>query len=188
MLTLFPSVLDEIWRDVPGSDGQYSVSSLGRLRTNYRHRAKRSDEVDIRTPSPHPTKGYCFVTVTINGRRRHTGVHQLVALAFVPNPEGLVEVNHVNGIKTDNVPSNLEWTTRKGNLRHAWNTGLMANARQTGTKHHRAKMDEDMVRSIRAAVPDYTNNEVKYRVAAEHGISICTVNDIVKRRSWRHVI
>lgn len=178
----------EIWREVPGSDGQYSVSSWGRLRTNWTNGQGGVSEIGTpRWPRPHPVKGYCFVTVRLNGRRVHTGVHKLVALAFLPNPHGHHEVNHIDGVKTHNTPDNLEWSTRQGNMRHAWGRGLMDNARLTGEKHHRAKLTEADIRAIRAAVPVFEDNATKYEVASHYGVHICTVNDIVQRRSWKHV-
>ena len=57
--------------------------------------------------------------------RKLVSVHRLVAMAFIPNPDNLPEVNHRDGVKTNNIPVNLEWCTNEQNLAHAYKTGLM---------------------------------------------------------------
>lgn len=66
-------------------------------------------------------KGYKAIIIRDKGHERTVFVHRLVAMAYIPNPDNLPQVNHINGIKTDNRPNNLEWCTNEENLRHRRN-------------------------------------------------------------------
>lgn len=67
---------------------------------------------------------YLRVDLHKDGKGKSMPIHRLVATAFIPNPENKGEVNHINGIKTDNRVENLEWVTHKENVHHAYKTGL----------------------------------------------------------------
>lgn len=68
---------------------------------------------------------YCMVSYTENGIQHRAYVHRLVAQAFVPNPDQLPQVNHIDGDTRNNAASNLAWVTPKQNIRHAYETGLL---------------------------------------------------------------
>ena len=68
--------------------------------------------------------GYLTVSLCKNNKVKTFKVHRIIADAFISNPEAKPQVNHINGVKTDNRASNLEWCTSKENANHAINTGL----------------------------------------------------------------
>jgi hypothetical protein len=74
--------------------------------------------------------GYFVVGLCRNNKYHSKKIHRLVALAFIPNPKNKPEINHIDGVKTNNNISNLEWATTKENTRHAWETGLNENVRK----------------------------------------------------------
>lgn len=101
--------MTERWKDIPGYEGFYQVSDLGRVR-----RTKSG-----RVLKPHYNgHGYIQALLSKRGERKHKAVHRLVASAFIPNPEGKPQINHKNGVKSDNTVSNLEWCTASENLTH----------------------------------------------------------------------
>ena len=68
--------------------------------------------------------GYSYVVLYKNKKRKHFKVHRLVAMAFLKNPKNKPEVNHKQGIKSDNRVTELEWNTTSENVQHAYDTGL----------------------------------------------------------------
>lgn len=98
----------EIWKDAPGFPG-YQISNAGRVCSN--RGILKQDFV----------KGYFRVRLYRDKHVVRIFVHRLVALAFIPNPNGLPQINHKNENKTDNRPENLEWCTAKYN--NAYGTG-----------------------------------------------------------------
>lgn len=72
--------------------------------------------------------GYVLVKLQVGSkgekRQKSFRVHRLVAKAFIPNPDNLPQVDHINGIKTDNRVENLDWVTGKENTARAFKNGL----------------------------------------------------------------
>lgn len=70
------------------------------------------------------TKGYIQICLYLDGKRYFKMHHRLIAEEFIPNPLNKSQINHINGIKTDNRICNLEWVTPKENVRHAIENNL----------------------------------------------------------------
>jgi hypothetical protein len=79
----------------------------------------------VLNPKPEP-RGYIHVKLN----RKHHSVHCLVAKHYIPNPDNLSEVNHLDGNKTNNVATNLEWASHAQNIQHAVDTGLWVHKRK----------------------------------------------------------
>ena len=105
--------MNEEWRDIEGYEGLYQVSNLGRVKS------KRG----ILKPRITP-KGYLRIQLSKNSNRKDKFVHVLVAETFLCKYDSALQVNHIDGDKTNNTVDNLEWVTVKENQQHAYNAGL----------------------------------------------------------------
>ena len=103
---------------VKGYEEQYGVDQFGQVYSF------KGSKVIRRKPTLNKS-GYCYVNLKDNGRIKNARVHRLVAEAFISNPNDLPYVNHIDGDKTNNHVSNLEWCTASENSRHALSKGML---------------------------------------------------------------
>lgn len=98
----------EIWRDIPGYVGIYQVSNYGNVKrlAGYNGKYFQSEHELKKTIGKN---GYLHITLTKDSECKCFAVHKIVAKVFIPNPDEYNCVNHINEIKTDNRPENLEW-------------------------------------------------------------------------------
>lgn len=129
--------------------------------------------------SVHKKTGRVYFTLTFEGISKSVLVNRVVALALIPNPLNLPEVNHIDGVKAHNTPDNLEWSSRAEQERHAFATGLKSTR---GSSNANAKLTAADVIKIRE-MPE-ANLE---QLAITFNVSRKTIKDIRDRRTWRHV-
>lgn len=127
--------MKEIWKAIPGYEGYYEVSSLGRVRSldrtttywrdggiqsvTYRGRMLKLNQGE---------DGYLHVMLPILDtsprKYQYKSVHRIAAETFIPNPQAKPQVNHIDGDTANNCIENLEWVTQVENMAHAKETGL----------------------------------------------------------------
>lgn len=170
----------EYWRLIKGGFkckyGFYWVSSLGRFKNGVGRILKFH---------PHK-KGYLMVSLYRDGKEGRHQAHRLVGKAFIPNPDQLPQINHVDGNKKNNSISNLQWCTNLENIMHAWATGL----RSRENYAHNGILTNEQVTSIRNATLRKGPYAILTRksLAEQFGISEHMVKDIRTRRSYKHVL
>ena len=120
----------EKWKDIKGFEGMYQVSNLARIKSVERLRSNGSgmqlQPEKIKDIQTH-INGYKYVNLYKDNKNYTHRIHRLVAEAFIPNTENKPDVNHIDADKGNNLPHNLEWATKKENIKHLIANGLGAN-------------------------------------------------------------
>lgn len=126
--------------------------------------------------------GYIRINIMEGNVRVSRQIHRLVALAYIPNPDNLPEVNHKDGDKSNNNDWNLEWCTRSHNVKEAYRLNLR-NA--TGENNACSKLTEKDVLEIRSKyVPKIYHS---YMLAKEYNVTQHLIMLIIHRKLWTHI-
>ena len=152
----------------------YSVDTEGRVWS------MKSGKVKERKPLKHKD-GYLQINLRKDGKVKNLLIHRLVAIAFIPNPKNYTQVNHKNGIKTDNRLENLEWCSGSQNMKHAFDLGLQCNK---GSKNSKAKLKDEDIPVIHKRL---ANGEHIKDIAEDYSVNNSTIKHIKYKRTWTHI-
>ena len=176
--------MKEKWKIIEGFP-KYLISNKGRIKILSTLEDKKVFVKD---------DGYIATTLG-NGKQNYRYVHRLVADAFVNNKHEKPQVNHINGVKGDNRAENLEWVTPAENIRHAIETGLLKyKKKEKDIKNSKYSKGEDANGSllnpekvIKIRVLHETGEYKQVELAEMFGVNHRTINDVIKRRQWKHI-
>lgn len=171
LMKYYPFTLDDLpgeqWKTVPDYE-DYQGSNFGRVKSFKQGKARIMKPVFV-------NEGYLQIMLCKDGKSKWIRVHQLVALCFIPNPEGKPQVNHRDGFKLNNHVSNLEWVTASENTKHAHDKGLAT----SGEDCYKAKLTNEQVRYVR----DNPDGLDIAQLAERFGVSDGTIGDILTQRA-----
>ena len=165
----------ETFKEVRGYEGLYAVSNLGNIFSHKRG--------SLLNPRPRIEKRYRIVQLHKNGMTKNYRVARLVAMAFIPNPKNLPEVNHKNGISYEDRVENLEWCTHRENIIHSIRTGLRISA--FGEKIGIAVLTDKKVKRART---EYRKGKNVAELGRKYGVDRKTMRSVVLGKTWKHLL
>ena len=167
-------------RDIPGYEGLYAASEDGRIFSVRRQKWM----------TPSSNRGYQVVTISAHGDQKVCKVHRLVAIAWIPNPKCLPQINHLDGVKSHNNVANLEWADDSRQQIHARALGLVVvtNAMRAASARNIAgygktvrKLTSEQAAEIRRAIAAGTSQR---DLARRHEVSFTAIAQIWKGRTY----
>ena len=163
----------EVWKDIKGYENRYIISNQGHV-LSYKGKM-----IKLRLA----INGYLRAWLYNKHSYKVFSVHRLVSENFIPNPEGKLWVNHIDGNKINNTTNNLEWCTQSENMLHTFKTGLQTP--NFGERNGHAKISDFDVLLIREVHDgDCKTSE---RLAKTYNVTPRTIWRIINRKTFTHI-
>lgn len=177
---------EEIWKDIPRFEGWYQVSNTGVVRSLDRYivdgrliKGKILNQYSDR-------QNYKKVALCRSGKHYKNFVHRLVAEAFVPNPNNLPVINHIDENPENNYADNLEWCSVKYNVNYGDRAKKYAEKTQ-GELHYMHKLTEDNVRQIKSEYKRGVKGCGMEYLGKKYGVHRMTIKAILIGQTWKHI-
>lgn len=172
----------EIWRPIKGYEGIYEISHLGRIKSLSRF-TYQNHWIKEKILSPSICCGYLVAGLSKNGITKCYKYHRLLAIAFIPNPNSLPQINHKDGDKQNNNLENLEWCDCQHNVKHAFANGLKFGA--VWSKEKRISVGKYSLKLANKIRSDYQTNLYTHReLSIKYCVSRTTVGQILLNRVY----
>lgn len=178
--------MPEKWLPIKGFETSYLISNKGIVRSLVRERkvdnkggkalTKERDLKEYKT-----NHGYIKYSLTAFGKKKKVYAHRLVAEAFLINLEKYPCINHIDGVKTNNDVSNLEWCTFSQNNKHAYNAELRKPYNRNGTRNPRSVLTNEQAIAIKNKID---NKERIANICREFNVSDGCVSAIKNGKTW----
>jgi hypothetical protein len=167
----------EIYVTIPNYSN-YLVSNYGNIKTfNWKNKGIEA----VMKPAKDKSGYLRTMLKNDSGKYDTIKVHRIVVSAFIGLKDGL-EVNHKDGVKTNNNIDNLELVTHQENMKHAFKNKLQDNL---GSKNPFSKLNEKKVIEIRSKFKKHVYT--RQMLATEYNVTIACIKDILIKRTWAHV-
>lgn len=172
----------EIWANIPNTNGEYQLSNFGRIRSWVKSGTKRKKRLEpLILKTPQSKTGYLYVCINFIelNKVKTVRIHQWVARLFISNPNKYPYVLHKDDIKTNCHYTNLEWGDHEKNMKDAFTRGVIIPAK--GVARKKSSLTESDVRDI------FKSKEICMVLAKKYNVNHTCISDIRSGRSWNHI-
>jgi hypothetical protein len=169
--------MEEVW--IKYYDTNYCVSNLGNVKSYYpttKNWRNRKPQISNR--------GYLRTSFNLDKKYIKKSIHRLVAELFIPNPNDLPQVNHKNGIKTDNRVENLEWITISDNIKHSYSELDRIRKGAKGELSGKSKLTDEIVNYVRMNHIPYSRQFSLEKMAKQFNVNPSTLHSVIHNKTW----